>query len=259
MTRVQLSRFTVVFLIVLSVFAMSCKKPVPPPPPAVAAPPPPPPPAPAPTIALRADRTALDRGQNLTLTWQTTNAATVRIEPEVGDVPVNGNRQVTPASSVTYQATATGPGGMATDVARITVNIPAPPPAVQPPAPRPPAPTLTIDQLWDQNIKPILFDYDQAEIRSDQIGVLQSNANFLRQQANARFTVEGHADERGSQEYNLALGDRRANAVKQYLVSQGIADARMNVVSFGEERPVCRDMTEECYTRNRRAAFALNQ
>jgi len=236
------------------VFAGACKKQVATQPPVAA--PPAAPPAPAPVITLRADRATIDRGQSLTLSWEARNAASVRIEPGVGDVnATSGTQQVTPASSVTYTATATGPGGMASDVARITVNAPAVPAArVETPTP---APTVSIDTLWDQNIKPILFDYDQAEIRSDQISTLQGNAAFLKQQPNTRFTVEGHADERGSQEYNLGLGDRRANAVKQYLAGQGIAESRMNVVSFGEERPTCRDTTEDCYARNRRVAFAL--
>ena len=255
MTRPQLSRFTVLFMIVLSVFAVSCRRQAPAPPPA-AAPPPPAPPPPAPTITLRADRTTIDRGQNLTLTWEVRNAASVRIEPGLGAVNVNGGtQQVTPPSSVTYTATATGPGGQASDVARITVNIPPPPPPVETRV-TPPT-TVTIDSLFADNMRPILFDYDQSDIRSDQIGQLQSNANFLRQQPSVRFTIEGHADERGSQEYNIGLGDRRASAVKQYLAAQGIPETRMNVVSFGEERPDCRDTSEACYARNRRAAFAM--
>jgi peptidoglycan-associated lipoprotein len=70
-----------------------------------------------------------------------------------------------------------------------------------------------------------------------------------------RFTIEGHCDERGSEEYNLALGDRRANAIKQYLISQGIMELRLSTVSYGEERPVCHEQTEECYERNRQAGF----
>jgi peptidoglycan-associated lipoprotein len=138
-------------------------------------------------------------------------------------------------------------------VARITVNIPAPPAVDNTPPPA--APAVSIDTLWDSSIKTVLFDYDQADIRADQISTLQGNANFLKQHPNERFTIEGHADERGSQEYNLGLGDRRANAVKQWLVGQGIPEARMNVVSFGEERPECRETTEACYARNRRVAF----
>ena len=90
------------------------------------------------------------------------------------------------------------------------------------------------------------------------VSVLQSNASWLKANPNVRFTIEGHCDERGSEEYNLALGDRRANAVKEFLLSQGVAANRVNTVSYGEERPFCREQSEECYARNRRAHFASN-
>jgi peptidoglycan-associated lipoprotein len=163
---------------------------------------------------------------------------------------------VTPASSVTYTATATGPGGTATDTVRVTVNVPAPPPAAAPPPP--PAPTPTLDELFTRNVQDILFDYDKSDIRPDQVGRLQGNANFFRQQGAVRVTIEGHADERGSQEYNLGLGDRRAAATKTFLVQQGIAENRINTITFGEERPVCREQSEDCYQRNRRAGFVRN-
>src|SRR5213594_5170334 len=127
------SRIKKVALVVLtaSLLAFGCKKsvaaaPTPPPP----APPPPtaPPPPPAPAITLRANPTTINRGQATTLTWEAKNAANVRIEPGLGEVATTGNRSVNPASSVTYTATATGPGGSATAVARITVNAPAAPP-----------------------------------------------------------------------------------------------------------------------------------
>src|SRR5437016_2840134 len=123
--------------VVLLTFAMllivACHKKVAPPPPAAAAPPPPAPapPPPAPTITLRANPTTINRGQPTTLQWEARNAATVRIEPGLGDVMATGNRAVNPASSVTSQATAMGPGGTATDAAGITVIVP-------PPSPTPP-------------------------------------------------------------------------------------------------------------------------
>jgi peptidoglycan-associated lipoprotein len=132
----------------------------------------------------------------------------------------------------------------------------APPPPAQPQPPR--TPDANIQQLFSSNVQTIYFDYDKSEIRADQMSRLQSNASWLKQNPNVRFTIEGHCDDRGSQEYNLALGDRRANAVKEYLVSQGIAERRMNVISYGEDRPVCREETEDCYQRNRRAEFVLN-
>ena len=104
----------------------------------------------------------------------------------------------------------------------------------------------------------ISFDYDKSDIRDDQRSKLQAETTFLKANIDIRLVVEGHADERGSEEYNLALGDRRANAVKQYFVSQGIAESRLFTVSYGEERPVCSAQTEDCYAMNRRAAFRIN-
>jgi peptidoglycan-associated lipoprotein len=150
-----------------------------------------------------------------------------------------------------------GPGGSATDTARITVNTPAPAAAPEPP-PRN-TPNVSMSELFSQNVKTIYFDYDKSDIRPDQVSALQGNAAWLKSNTNVRFTIEGHCDERGSEEYNLALGDRRANTVKEFLVAQGVAANRIMTVSYGEERPVCREMTEECYAKNRRAAFTPNQ
>src|SRR5205823_11639356 len=121
-----------------------------PPPPAPA---PPAPAAPAPTITLRAQPSTIDRGSSTTLQWEARNAATVTITPAIGDVAVTGNRSVNPTSSVSYQATATGPGGSASDVARVTVNIPPAPPSEAPPAPR--APDVTTSKLFQDNVKDI--------------------------------------------------------------------------------------------------------
>ena len=259
MTSSRKKDVALLLLVLSMLFAFSCKKAAPPlPPPPAASTPPPPPPAPA--ITLRAQPDTINRGQNTTLQWDARNAATVRIDPDIGQVAATGNRQVNPASSVTYTAMATGPGGTATDTARITVNIPAPPPAAAAPPP-PPArpPDVSISELFRRNVQDILFDYDKADIRPDQVSKLQTASAFLRTNGNVRFTIEGHCDERGSEEYNLGLGDRRANAVKEFLVSQGLAGGRVNTVSFGEERPQCREQTEDCFQKNRRAAFAMTQ
>jgi peptidoglycan-associated lipoprotein len=164
---------------------------------------------------------------------------------------------VNPTSSVTYTATATGPGGTATDIARITVNAPA--------APAPGPITSKIDVSRDplaefrKNLADVLFDYDKADILPQEEAKLRSGAAWLKQNPNIRFTIEGHCDERGSDEYNIGLGDRRANAVKEFLAAQGVAASRMNTVSYGEERPMCRDENENCFARNRRAAFVQSQ
>jgi len=205
----------------------------------------------------------ITRGGTINLTWESRNAATVDIQPGIGSVtPVaSGTRQVSPASSVNYTVTATGPGGPpATDVLRITVNDPPAPVVANSGTATvvPAAPVLTSQQIFERDMKPINFDYDKSDIREDQKTKLTSATNYLKTNPNIRITIEGNADERGSEEYNLALGDRRANAVKQYLVGQGVAENRISSVSYGEERPECSAQTEDCFAQNRRAAFRLN-
>jgi peptidoglycan-associated lipoprotein len=255
-----LSRFKNVGLplfILLVLAVTGCHKQIASAPPAPAPAPPPPPPAPAPTITLRAQPATIDRGGSTTLEWEARNAANVTITPELGNVALTGNRSVTPTSSVTYTATATGPGGSASDIARITVNIPPAPAASTEPAPTR-RPDVSIATLFEQNVKDVFFDYDKSEIKQDMMSTLRDNANWLKSNPNVRFTIQGHCDERGSEEYNLGLGDRRANAVKEYLLAQGIPANRISTVSYGEERPVCRDETEACFEKNRRAHFEMN-
>jgi len=264
---VLLKRSSILILLSLALVSFGCHKniggtsggpPVPPPPP----PTPPGPSAPAPTITLRADNTSITTGQSVTLTYAATNATTVTIQPGVGAVQpaTNGTRQVTPNAATIYTATAVGPGGTAVSAGvSITVNparVEAPPPA-PPTAPAPVSNRPTIAEIFRQTMEPILFDYDKSNIRPDQERRLNNIASWLKQNAGVRFTIEGHADERGGQEYNIALGDDRAAAVKKYLASQGIAEVRMATQSYGEERPVCREMTEDCWQRNRRAAFVM--
>ena len=114
-----------------------------------------------------------------------------------------------------------------------------------------------MDSLFTQNVQPIFFDYENADIRPDQASRLRADASWLKEHPGIKFVIEGHADERGSEEYNLGLGDRRATTVKNFLINQGIPGTNVTTVSYGEERPVCREMNEECYGRNRRAAFVL--
>lgn len=103
----------------------------------------------------------------------------------------------------------------------------------------------------------ILFNYDDATIRQSEVPKLQSAARWLKDHAAVRFRIEGNADERGSQEYNIALGDERAAAVRKYFFEEGISENRMITISYGEERPACREETESCWQANRRAQFVL--
>ena len=150
-------------------------------------------------------------------------------------------------------------------------TAPAPPPPPQPPPPAPPPPTtqapLTEEQIFAQKsldqlnaerpLMDVFFDLDSSTIREDSRGSLQKNADWMKRWTSTRVTVEGHCDERGSAEYNLALGERRANAVKAYLVGLGIPGDRVAIVSKGEEAPVCTDHNDACWQQNRRGHFMI--
>jgi peptidoglycan-associated lipoprotein len=258
MGGVHVRRSVLVLFIFLGFVSASCHKAVSAPPLAAAPPPPSQPPAP-PTIALSADRTTITAGQTVTLTWQSTNSTTVTLDNAIGTDATSGSRQVTPQTSAAYTATARGAGGTATSSAvRITVNV-IPPTAAQPAPTRQPQrdrfPTLA-DQ-FQTAMQSIFFDYDKSAIRSSEFPKLEASAQWLAKNTSVRLTIEGNADERGSQEYNIALGDERAAAVKKYLADHGVLESRMGIVSYGEEKPVCHDETENCWQKNRRAQFVM--
>ena len=239
----------ILFGALLAILALSaaCKKPAP-----QAPPPPPPPPAappPSPTANLRASSTIIQKGESVTLTWSSTNATSLTLSPGIGTVTAEGTQQVTPPDSITYTLTATGPGGSADANVHITVSVP-PPPVVKAPEP-------SLQELFDKNVKDAFFDYDKADVRTDARDALSQTAQFLRSYPQVKVVVEGHCDERGSTEYNLALGDRRAAAAKQFLGSLGISADRMETVSYGKERPFCTASTEDCWQQNRRAHLIM--
>lgn len=223
-----------------AVLVVGCNKKVtPPPPPAATAP------APArPTVTLQANPTTVSKGESSTLTWNSTDATQLSIDPGVGTVTAEGSTKVTPSDSTTYTITATGPGGSSTATAVVSVNAPA----AAPPA----APAAT---PFEQGVHDAFFDFDKADIRGDAREMLSQTAEYLKANSSIRVTIEGHCDERGSTEYNLGLGDRRAAAVKEYLVSLGISADRMNTVSFGKEKPFCMEHNETCWQQNRRGHF----
>ncbi|MGH7306533.1 MAG: peptidoglycan-associated lipoprotein Pal, partial [Candidatus Rokuibacteriota bacterium] len=130
---------------------------------------------------------------------------------------------------------------------------PAPAPAAAAPAPRPvPKEFMAVAAL-----KEVHFDFDKYEIRAEDAKTLDGNATWLKSNADNLVLIEGHCDERGTNEYNLALGERRAKATMNYLVSQGIQANRVTIISYGEERPVCSDKAEACWAKNRRANFLV--
>jgi peptidoglycan-associated lipoprotein len=181
------------------------------------------------------------------LSWNSTDATELSIAPEVGAVTAQGSTKVTPSASTTYAITATGPGGSTSATASVTVNAPPPP------APAPAGPTA--DELFLREVRDAYFDLDKADIRADARAALSKTADFLKNNPQIKVTIEGHCDERGSTEYNLSLGDRRASAVKQYLVSLGISADRISTVSYGKEKPFCMESNESCWQQNRRGHF----
>jgi peptidoglycan-associated lipoprotein len=106
-------------------------------------------------------------------------------------------------------------------------------------------------------LKEVYFDFDKYDIRPEDAKTLDANATWLKSNAENLVLIEGHCDERGTNEYNLALGERRAKATMNYLVSQGIQANRITIISYGEERPVCNEKTEACWAKNRRANFLV--
>jgi len=143
-----------------------------------------------------------------------------------------------------------------------------PPPAPPPPPPPPPAPAprpptdeeifarKSLDEL-SRELTDVYFDLDESTIRDDARAPLQKDADWMKRWTSTQITIEGHCDARGSAEYNLALGSRRASAVKDYLVTLGVPSSRLTVVSKGKEQPVCNEQSESCWQQNRRGHFIV--
>jgi len=240
------TRVLVPALLVALVAVAGCKKKTPPPAPQTA----PPVTAPAPTAKITAEPAAISAGDQVTLTWKTTDATSVSIEG-IGDVPTSGTRTVTPTTSTNYRLVAKGEGGTADDTARVTVT--APPPVQQP------TNTMSAEEEFKANMQDIFYDYDAYDIRPDAQGTLSKDAAYLNSRPNIRIVVGGYCDDRGSNEYNLGLGQNRADAAKNALVTAGVAASRIRVVSYGKEKPFCTESTEACWQQNRRAGFSLDQ
>lgn len=208
---------------------------------------PPPPPAPvAPTATLAANPAVIQPGQSTELTWQTTNATEARIEG-LGVLSASGSKTVTPSASTTYTLVAKGPGGTQDATARVTVNE-----RVADATPSP-----SDEDLFAKNVKDVLFDYDKSDIRSDQAPNAQGDAAFLLQHPSIKVLVEGHCDDRGSEEYNLALGTSRAESLKHALLQQGVSEDRVKTVSYGKEKPLCTQENDQCWQQNRVDHFAI--
>ncbi len=251
-------------MLALVVFAAGCGK-KPPPPPA------PPPPMPRdggtstpssvgkPVInSFTAEPSTIERGQSSTLSWSISNATDMSIDHGVGAVQSRAQRQVFPSATTTYTLTAIGPGG--SDTRTVTVEVstaPAAPPISTGP------PRLSGPEILQQQSQDAYFDYDRNDIRPDARDALTHDAGLLKQifaqEPNFTVVIEGHCDERGSAEYNLALGDKRATSAKEFLVQLGIPADRLKTISYGKEKPQCTDANEGCWQKNRRAHLSAGQ
>ena len=236
MSRLRISCFSVVLLLAEVFFVTGCAKKA-----AKVTPPVPPPPA-APTATLAAAPDVIQQGQTTTLTWQTQNATEINI-PGVGMLPASGSRQVTLQSSSTFTLTAKGPGGTQTASTRVTVNAVAA--AV-------PQPSESEEDMFGHNIKDVFFNYDKSDIRDDEVATAQADAQFLAAHPDIKILIEGHCDDRGSEEYNLALGVSRANALQDALSKDGINTGRIKTISYGKEKPFCDSENDQCWQQNRR-------
>jgi peptidoglycan-associated lipoprotein len=140
------------------------------------------------------------------------------------------------------------------------VETPAPKPAPPTAAPATPAPTARPapkEFAVNANVKDVFFDFDKYNIKPEYAKVLDANATWLKTNAGQLVLIEGHADERGTVEYNLVLGERRAKSAMNYLVAQGVQANRFTVISYGKERPFCTEHNEACWSQNRRAHFLV--
>ncbi len=250
----------------LALFAAGCKKPRvlpgPPTPPIAnnSTPANTPNPPGLPTATLTAEPNRIEIGQTANLSWTTTNANDVSISNGVGTVAATGRQSVSPTETTTYTLTALGPNGRTTATATVTITSPPPPPA---PEQRRPNTMGTLESRVQSDLKDAYFDYDAVSIREDARTALLADADALKRIfqdfPNATINVEGHCDERGSAEYNLGLGDRRASAARDLLVQLGVPAAKLRTISYGKERPQCTEADEACYQKNRRAHLSAGQ
>jgi peptidoglycan-associated lipoprotein len=215
-----------------------------------------PPPTPGPPVCkLTAEPAAIEQGKSVTLSWTSGNATDVTIDPGLGKQLTEGSTTASPEASTTYILTATGPGGTATCTARTTVSPAAPP-----------SPSVSEENIasgaggggpWTSQIKDVFFDYDSADLRPDSQEALTADAALFKGHSGVSISIEGNCDQRGSEEYNLGLGQRRANAARDFLVNLGIPAGSLSTISYGKDRLSCADNTDGCWQQNRRDHLAL--
>jgi len=206
----------------------------------------------APTANFTADPTAIDLGQTVVLNWRTTGATSVTIDG-IGTVNLNGTQSVTPSNSTNFHLVAKGDGGSTEANVRVTVRVP------QAPAATGDTGDMGSEAAFHQNVQDIFFDYDSYDLRPDAQTSAKTAATYLNAHTGIKLVIGGYCDERGSAEYNLALGENRANAAKSALVSNGVNATRIRVISYGKEKQFCTEANESCWQQNRRAQFSMDK
>ena len=209
----------------------------------------------APTASITADPAGIDVGSAVVLAWHTTNATSATIDG-IGPVPVNGTQNVTPSTSTNFHLTATGDGGSAEANVRVTVRVP-----VAPTADNGTSNNLGMgsEAEFHAAVQDAFFDYDSSDLRPDAKANTAQAASYLNAHPAIKVLIGGYCDERGSAEYNLALGETRAGAAKTALVNAGVPASRIRVVSYGKEKQFCTEQNESCWQQNRRAQFTMDR
>jgi OOP family OmpA-OmpF porin len=205
---------------------------------AMAPPPPPPPPVVAPTapaVSFSANPASIVEGNCSTLTWSSSNATGATIDQGIGQVDPNGSREVCPKATTPYTINATGAGGSKTAATTVTVT----------------------PKVIDRMTLRINFDTNKSAIRKADIPDLEKAVAFVKKYPEAKVSLEGYTDNRGSDKYNLALSERRAQAVKKYIVDKGENAARITAVGKGEANPVGDNNTEKGRFENRRVEVLI--
>ena len=244
--RRKTTAFQYASVLLLIVIAAACHKKKPPqlPPTGVSAPTAPTPPPP-PTCTLTAEPAAVEQGHAVVLSWKSQYATDLDLQPGLGKQQAEGSVSVTPQDSTTYTLTISGSGGNSSCAARVTVTVPPPPQ-------KPEVKEESLEEQFRNEVKDAYFDTDKADLRPDAQQALTGDAAFLKTHADLAVTIEGHCDERGSEEFNLGLGDRRATAAKEFVAALGVSAARLSTISYGKDRPVCLENQESCWWKNRR-------
>ena len=209
-----------------------------------------------PTVTLEVEPERILRGEKAILRWTSQNGTTARLAPAIGVVDLQGMREVSPTQDTIYTLAVEGAGGVTTKTARIAIV------SSELPADRSSVSSEDLGVPFDSmvgRIRDVYFDLDAAALRPEMEQVLIENGRLLMDlfatYPDGTVLLEGHCDERGTNEYNLALGDRRSLSVKEFLAAQGVPADRMRTVSLGEERPQCFEAAETCWSRNRRVHF----